>query len=560
MNKNNNNAISKSGNFFNIASGVKFNYKMGRRDFFQGNEYSCELELEKKPELNKKSKNENEFRPGTKQEVNKNKLKSLNKRLSLDEEDKIKEEKEDDEIKEENNNKNNYGNETPPSHIRKNIYTEKNNKLNKVILDSEEEDNNKIEEEDKLNNSLEDKNKKKEEEKNDKFVKDNRYKESNEINSVGGDNKKLKYKLNKSKKIKKWDEEEYQKLKSESKNYIPFKEFDDINKYLLTLSQMNNMKTIPELYNKYIEFLSLKKKQDQIQMDVLMKNILIEFKNIYKYKTYYNSSEKKLPYLVNEQSIEKLEYFSNEKTAYFDFFICFMKMYVEENENLVEITSIPEQKKLIVPLHTLAYIFSSQAFFRDIAKVIHIYYDKYLTYKIIPIFIKENEEYRYRINSRQTIWKQFEEAYLYYRDKKKLYLTDENGEKVMNKAKIEKLSEEIKEGVKSASNDINQKIIEKHKKINEFDFHDNNITLTNKNISAPSSLYNQINEDILFKLKINAYKYNIKRQKFKKNFLLNEAAFQKNDFNNIIKNKLFKQSVFYMNPCDVVQDFLDNYD
>ena len=194
-----------------------------------------------------------------------------------------------------------------------------------------------------------------------------------------------------------------------------------------------------------------------------------------------------------------------------------MSMYVDDFENLVKITSINEQKKIIVPFYALAYMFGFQAFFRDCSKLIQMYYDKYLAYKIIPIYIKENEEYRYKINSRQIIWKQFEETYLFYRDKKKLYLTDENGEMVMNNQKIEKFSEEIKEGVKLACNEITEKIIEKHKTINEFDIHDNNITLTNKNISAPSSLYNQINEDIIFKLKMNAYKYNIKRQKLKKN-------------------------------------------
>lgn len=52
----------------------------------------------------------------------------------------------------------------------------------------------------------------------------------------------------------------------------------------------------------------------------------------------------------------------------------------------------------------------------------------------------------------------------------------------------------------------------------------------------------------------------VKRQKTKKNFMLNEAAFQINDFKFNIKNTIFNQSVFTMNPCDVVQDFLDNYD
>ena len=397
--KKNSNDFSKSGNFPYSANGIKFGYKMGkigRRINYQGNEYSCELGIEDIPELNKKNKNENEFKSSTKQAVDKNKLKNLKKRLNLDKENEIKEEKEDDEIKEEKNDNNNSGNKSPPSQVRKNINTVKNTKQNRVILDSEEGDSNKKKEEDKLNNSLEYKN---EEKKINKFINDNKHKESKGIKSVGGDNQKYEFK-----KVK-WDEEEYQKLKSEAKNYVAFKEFD-ANKYLLTLSQMNNIKKIPELYDKYIEFLSLKKKQDKIQMDVLIKNILIVLKNIYKFQTYYcNPSEIKLQSLVDKNSIKKFEFKSNEKTAYFDFFICFMSMYVDDFENLVKITSINEQKKIIVPFYALAYMFGFQAFFRDCSKLIQMYYDKYLAYKIIPIYIKENEEYRYKINSRQIIWK-----------------------------------------------------------------------------------------------------------------------------------------------------------
>ena len=44
-------------------------------------------------------------------------------------------------------------------------------------------------------------------------------------------------------------EEEYQKLLSESKDYNPFKDYD-INKFILTLSQMNNIKNNINLKNK----------------------------------------------------------------------------------------------------------------------------------------------------------------------------------------------------------------------------------------------------------------------------------------------------------------------
>ena len=540
-------------NYGHSASGIKFNIKkkprdkLSRREFSRGEEYSCDIELDDEPEINKKSKNEIEFKPSTKQTVDKNKYKKFKKKYNIEEEYEIKEEKEEDEIKEEKKSNIISGQKTPPSRQRNSIYTEKNIN-NKVILDdsNEDEEQKKLKEninEDKLNNSLDDDGK--------------NYKISKGLKSVGGDFEGRKNKKLKSKKNKKWDENEYQKLKSESKNYIPFKEFD-LSKCLLTLSQMNNIKQIPELYNKYIEFLSLKKKQDQIQKDILIKNVLKVLKNIYKYETYYNTF--KVNSLVNEEKIEKYEYKSNEKTAYFDLFTCFISMYVDDTENFVELSSIPEQKKLIVPFHILAYIFSSQAFFCDMAKLIQSSYDKFLAYKIIPIYIKENEEFRYKINARQKIWKQFEDTYLYYRNDKKLYLTNENGESVIDNKKIENISEEIKNGVKSACNEITDKISEKQEKINQFNINDENINLTNKEISAPSSLYNQMNEDISLKLQMIGYKYYMQKLKNKKINILNKTSYQKKEYNNIVKNNLFKQSVFYMNPGDVVQDFLDNFD
>lgn len=559
-----NKEIKSSNNFGYSASGIKFNFKMkaknkiSRKEYIKGEEYSCEIELEEEPEINKKSKNEIGFKPSTKQTVDKNKYKTLKKKYNIEEEYEIKEEKEDDEAKEEKKSKINTGKKTPPSRQRKNIYTEKNHN-NKIILDNsneEEEEQQNIEKNkvgDKLNNSL-DSNKR---ENKNKYNEDNNYKISKGLKSVGGDLEGRKNKRLKTKKNKKWNENEYQRLKSESKNYIPFNEFN-INKYLLTLTQMNNIKQIPELYNKYLEFISLKKKQDQMQKDILIKNILKILKNIYKYETYYNTF--KVNSLINEENIEKFEYKSNEKTAFFDLFLSFISIYVDGSDNFVELSSIPEQKKLMVPLHILAYIFSSQAFFCDMAKLIQNSYDKFLAYKIIPIYIKENEEFRYKINARQKIWKQFEDTYLYYKNDKKLYLTNEKGESIIDNKKIENFSEEIKNDVKSACDEITEKIIEKHEKINQFNINDENINLTNKEISAPSSLYNQINKDISLKLEMIGHKYYMQRLRIKKAFILNNATYQKKKFNNIVKNKLFKQSVFYMNPGDVVQDFLDNFD
>ena len=572
--------LSKSsGDIFNYsANGIKFKYKdfgkekQRRKEFFQGDTYSCEIELDEKPVLNKKTKNEVGFKPSTKQAVDKSKIKKLKEKFRLEEEFEIKEEKEEEEIKEDS--KQNSGTTTPPSRVTKNIYTEKYVKKNKVIIDeSDEEENNKNknifndknnEDEDKVKEKQikHNSDKKKEKNKNQKIDMDNpndndyNPKESKGIKSMAGDIGKFKYK-NKKRQLYEWNEEEYQRLMSESKNYEPLKEFY-ANKYLLTNEEIENIKEIPELYDKYIEFITLKKNQEQMQRDVLIPNILKGLKNIYKYKTYFYSF--KVSELIDDQHKIKIKYKSNEKTAYFDFFISFISTYFDEFQNAIDFSSIPEQKKIMIPLYALFYIYSSQIFLSDAAKLIQIYYKKYLAYKIIPIQIRSNEEYRYRINTRQIIWKQFEDTYKYYKNNKKLYLTNQNGQRELNMAKIEKFSEKIKEGVKSACDEVTEDIFEKHKNINEFSINDENITITNKNISAPSSLFNQISEDIAFKLKMNLYKYKMKQLKIKKNLMLIEAGFQKNDFNNIVKNKFFKQSIFYMNTCDVVSDFLNNYD
>ena len=236
--------------------------------------------------------------------------------------------------------------------------------------------------------------------------------------------------------------------------------------------------------------------------------------------------------------------------------IIVISMYVNGYEDFVESTSIKNIDKLIIPLHALAFIFSSQVFFCDIAKLIHSYYDKFLSYKIIPIYIKEDEEYRKKINTRKTIWKQFESPYFYYKNEKNLY----NEDNIINEKKVQIYSEKIGENIKSVYNNFAKNIIEQHKNLNEFDRNDKKITLFNKNISAPSSLYNQISKDELFKLKLNLYKYKIREFKIKKRKMINDSKYYKNDFNNIVKNKVFKQSVFYMNPIDVVQDFLNDND
>lgn len=126
--------------------------------------------------------------------------------------------------------------------------------------------------------------------------------------------------------------------------------------------------------------------------------------------------------------------------------------------------------------------------------------------------------------------------------------------------KIKQFSEKIGENINDIYNNFAKETIERHKGLNEFDINDNNITILNKQQSAPSSSYNQIKKDLLFKLKMNLYKYKMRKINIKKRILMNDAIYSKNDFNNKVKNKIFKQSVFYMNPIDVTQDFLDNYE
>ena len=117
-------------------------------------------------------------------------------------------------------------------------------------------------------------------------------------------------------------------------------------------------------------------------------------------------------------------------------------------------------------------------------------------------------------------------------DKKQLYSKGENNEDKMNDNNIKKYSEEIKNNIGMAYNDIPKTIYEKHKKINLFDINDDNITITKREISAPSSLYQQISKDPLFKLKMNLYKYKMKQLSIKRALIINEAKYNKNDLMN----------------------------
>ena len=610
----NRNDLSKSSDRFNnYASGIKYQYKgkLSRKDFFQKSESSYDIQPEENPDIIGKHRNETNFKPSTKQTVNQNEYNKMKKKYNFEEiEEKIEEEQpiEEKENKEKKSKKNNKKNkneknkeneqdsETPPKKKLKNIYTEQNkSKFNKNKIIDDEDNNEEEEEENNINkNDKEEKEEKEEKENNNELDIDNNSnesdkekekeepnkknknknkkklrkakkesdddddnKESKGVKSVGGDlDNELKFKKKENKKNKKWNEEEYQKLLSESKNYIPFKEYD-INKFILTLSQMNNIKNNPELYEKYNQFLSLKKKQDKIHFDILLKNILLNLRSIYKSRFFQNTFT--VNSLFKNSDFSDFIFKSSEKTAYFDLFISFISMYVSNYESFIESTSIIETKKLVIPLHALAFIFSSQIFFCDIARLMQNYYDKFLSYKIIPIYTKENEEYISKINTRHIIWKQFEIPFLFFKNKKKLYLKGENDESKLDEKKVEEFADQIDQNIIKAYNNFVENIIKKHNDINVFNINDEKIDITDNKKSAPSSLYNQINQDVNFKLEMNLYKYNMKKMKMKKVKILNDAKIKKYEFENKVKNKIFKQSAYYMNSTDVVQDFLENY-
>ena len=594
------NDLSKSTDrFSNSASGIKYLYKAKRpvnqktshQEFYQTNNYSLDIELDEKSEINRKYKNKNNFKPSTKQTVDQNEYKKLKKKYDFEqideksEEDPPKDNIEEDEIN--NNSINNSKNEkkrsgTPPSKVTKNIYTEnfRPNK-NKIIDDDEEDeeekkvddekekeyddflnldDSNESEKEENKNKKNEKKNENKKNKKNKKEYSDeknedeNDYKEPKEIESKR-DDLKLK-KKNEKRTKKKFNEEEYKKLISESKDYIPFKDYD-INQFILTLSQMNNIKNNPELYKKYNYFLSLKKKQDKIQFETLLENILLNFKNISKSK--YLETDITVNALFKSIDFSEFAYTSNEKTAYFDLFISFISMFTSDYKSFVEATSIIDTTRLVIPMHALAYIFSSQLFFCDMAKLMQMYYNQFLSYRIISIGENKNREYLSKIKMRHLIWKQFETPFLYYKNDKKLYLKDSNRQSKLDEKKIEEFSEQVEQKINQSYNNFVELITKKHGNINKFHINDERITLTDKVNSVPSSLYNQINDDLIFKLKMNLYKYQMKQRKIIKLCKLNSAKIKKSEIYNTIKNNIFKQSIYFVNSSDAVQDFLENY-
>ena len=594
------NDLSKSTDrFSNSASGIKYLYKAKRpvnqktshQEFYQTNNYSLDIELDEKSEINRKYKNKNNFKPSTKQTVDQNEYKKLKKKYDFEqideksEEDPPKDNIEEDEIN--NNSINNSKKEknrsgTPPSKVTKNIYTEnfRPNK-NKIIDDDEEdEEEKKVDDEkekeyddflnlDDSNESEkeENKNKKNEKKKENKKNKKNKKEDSDENNEDKNDynepkeieskrdDLKLK-KKNEKRTKKKFNEEEYKKLISESKDYIPFKDYD-INQFILTLSQMNNIKNNPELYKKYNYFLSLKKQQDKIQFETLLKNILLNFKNISKSK--YLETDITVNALFKSIDFSEFAYTSNEKTAYFDLFISFISMFTSDYKSFVEATSIIDTTRLVIPMHALAYIFSSQLFFCDMAKLMQMYYNQFLSYRIISIGENKNREYLSKIKMRHLIWKQFETPFLYYKNDKKLYLKESNRESKLDEKKIEEFSEQVEQKINQSYNNFVEFITKKHGNINKFHINDERITLTDKVNSVPSSLYNQINDDLIFKLKMNLYKYQMKKRKIIKLCKLNSAKIKKSEIYNTIKNNIFKQSIYYVNSSDAVQDFLENY-
>ena len=152
------NDLSKSTErFTSSASGVKFsfknkkpfNQKKSHKEFYNGEGYSVDIEIEEKPEISGKHKNPNKFRPSTKQTVDQNKFKKLKEKYDIEEiEEKIEEEQKDTKGKNDEKNSNSNSsirkskerNDTPPSRVRKNIYTEQYKPNKKIITDDEDEE------------------------------------------------------------------------------------------------------------------------------------------------------------------------------------------------------------------------------------------------------------------------------------------------------------------------------------------------------------------------------------------------------------------------------------
>ena len=146
-----------------------------------------------------------------------------------------------------NNNKIQY--ETDSSVLKKSSYTNK-NIINSTIFGEKKE--NKIKEKEYNIN---------ENESNElNNIKDNIFLQLYGFQSLNSEEENFdkchKRKINKIKNKKnKWNEEEYQKIKRKiNNNYIPFNGYD-IKKYFLSLSEINNIRQIPELYQNYNLFL-----------------------------------------------------------------------------------------------------------------------------------------------------------------------------------------------------------------------------------------------------------------------------------------------------------------
>ena len=551
MNKSNNYISNSENRFNNSASGIKFSYKtknkLTRNEFYRNNNLNIDEDEDNdiRPELNRKHKNDFEFKSISKQTKKPYKYKNIKKEFDIEEID-----EKDEQIKLDNSSDKNNNNESPVSILQKSDYTNK-SIINSKIFNNEDDNKMRINDKNDLKDIINEINFDNSKElKSDKDILENNFKYPKKKE------KKSKKNINKKSKKIKWKEEEYQKIKSDIKNYIPLKGWE-IKDQLLSPSQIDIIKQIPELYQKYIFFQSMIEKQYEIRKDILIKNILKNFKFIYKHKIYLDD------FIINLfQNIDfsKIKFNSYKNSACYDLFICFIYIYIDGFNQFIEKNSLNKKIKLNIPMNELAYIYSTQIFFCTISRIIKNYYNKFLEFRFctIPIYIKNNEIYRYKINMRKIIWKQFEIPFLYFKNKKGLFNKDNTGENYIDKFKIKKFSEKIHNNAYLIINNISNNIKLKNKNLNEFNINDNNITLTKNNISASSSLYNQLNNDILLKLKINLFKYNNRKLNIEKINIINNVYYQKYEFRNQIKKNLFKQNIFYMNSYDIIEDFLNN--
>ena len=388
-------------------------------------------------------------------------------------------------------------------------------------------------------------NQNKEEEIKEEIKEEEEKKEDEKLTKEGKPKKKTK----KKKKIKfsKEEEENYQRLVSETKNYIPFEKFN-IEKYLLTDDELNKLSQLPELFYAYKLFYSNKLIQDKIYKNDLLPNIKNGLISIYNHKNEH--SQLIINDIFKDRDTSKFEYTSSTKSSQFDLFVSFALMSIFGYESIVETTSIQNQSKIIIPLHALAYIYSSKMYFYGCAKLIRNAYNKSFGFPIIRIYDNQKMEYQKKLEIRQIIWKMFEATYKYFR--KNNLISNIKMDDI-----VKKYENKIYDFAQKAFDKVVNNVKKKHEKINVFNLNDEKIQITKADTSAPYSAIMQTKFNPKFQRKFNIYKYYMEQIKVRKMLKIDHYYKIRNELDYEIKNNYFKDSLFYKDQGDIVNDFLN---